>query len=58
MAGQKTLLNFFQKQTPVKRALESTSILNKSSPVTGVNKENEIDEAKVDMLIFTKIKKF
>ena len=46
MAGQKTLLNFFQKTTPVKRVLESSTSQIKSPSVSDTNKENEKEEVR------------
>ena len=50
MSGQKTLLNFFQKKTPVKRVLESPNLIKSPSSVDA-NKENEKEEVKFLKLI-------
>lgn len=56
MSGQKSILNFFQKQTPTKRLLETTATSLTSSPSAALkesNKENEqADMIKVNSISF------
>ena len=40
MSNQKSILTFFQKQTPVKRLLETSSMTSSTNSATDSNKEN------------------